>query len=429
MNNSPQVLFFQAHSPGIVDEPRMEPPLGLGHLQGVLEEGGIDNDFYDFSNALSVEEVVDRLPPAPVYAAGVMATTHLYVAEVFQELRRRFPKALFVVGGPNPTALPESAQSLGADLLIRGEAEDALLWALRRFFDGTRPPPVVEGWPRQDLDSLPFPKRPLDSLESYRRRLNDRPVLSLLSSRGCPNRCTHCNSRIMGGGSGAPRYRSAGSVCAEIASLKAITPMFRFNDDSFSARPREELLKFLERIKQEEIQFRIFARTQDLSSEVCRALVDAGCIHISVGLESLNPQNLRVLGKGGQAGEEERLYFAREAGLKIRAYFIVGLPYDNEQSITEEFQRAAELPIDEFSIYPLIPYPGTAFYEHPGRFGYRIIQKDWSRYIQIGQGGDSSFALEHENFGPEEVRRWRTRAESLLSLAGARHSRESEVAR
>lgn len=108
---------------------------------------------------------------------------------------------------------------------------------------------------------------------------------------------------------------------------------------------------------------------------------------------------------------------------------MVGLPFDTDETIEQSFTRAAQLGIDEFTVYPLIPYPGTDIAKFPERFGYTLVNSDFTDYVQIGRGGRTCFALKHKNFGPEDVKRWVEVATQILKAGGAKHISESEVAK
>jgi radical SAM superfamily enzyme YgiQ (UPF0313 family) len=93
---------------------------------------------------------------------------------------------------------------------------------------------------------------------------------------------------------------------------------------------------------------------------------------------------------------------------------MLGLPYDSDETIEKYFEKAIKLPFDEFSIYPLIPYPGTRIAKEPEKFGYEIINKDFTRYIQIGKNKATTYALKHRNFTEHDVKRWYNYVEELL---------------
>ena len=410
---------------------RVDPPLGLLYIAGTLREYGHNDvsvlDMSGCRDERAIAAKMERIPEADVYGVTCLCTNYEYARRIVAKVRSANPAAHVILGGPNPSAVPAFTLSdSGADAVCVGEGEDVFHRCVDGYASGSPPTGVLRANPRWDVDSYAFPARDLVDLTTYTRRLMGEPVISLLASRGCKYRCIHCNSTVMGGGSRCVRFRSASNVLDEMESLRDRFRCYRFTDDHFTGSPH--LKPLLEGMKGLDIAFRVFARIEDLDDETCRLLKEAGCVHVAVGLESLHPDNLRVLGKAPQIGREENVRIARSHGLTVRASFMVGLPHDSDETIDKYFGKASELGLNEFAVYPLIPYPGTTVWKHPDRFGYTIAHSDFADYVQMGRQGKTCFALEHERFGPDDARRWLKRATAVLEAGGSRHMRDSVVA-
>jgi radical SAM superfamily enzyme YgiQ (UPF0313 family) len=312
------------------------------------------------------------------------------------------------------------------DAVVCGEGEQRIIECVARRDELRRSPRIITACPIANLDSLPFPARDLVDMSTYSRSLKGERAVCMISSRGCRYACMHCNSVVMGGGSRDTRYRTAGSVVTEMTALREQFRCFRFNDDHFTGNP--DLPELLERIQDLDVEFRVFARVEDLTEQTCRQLKSAGCAHVSVGLESLNKANLKAIGKGRQAGHEGNVRIAADNGLCVRASFMVGLPHDSDETIERSFADAGALGLSEFAIYPLIPYPGTKLWRDPGKYGYEITERDFSKYVQLGVGGSTITALRHRNFSQDDVRRWLVRGDAILKESGVGHMRSSAVA-
>lgn len=417
-----------------VEDDRLEPQLGLLYIAAVLRENGIPVQIYDMTGCKTEPQVVaeiKNIPDGDIYGFTTYCTNYPYVKRCIHYLRSRANHALIVLGGPNPTALPRfTLKDSQCDCVITGEGEDAFLSVVNLLRNQQEVPNIVDGGGRLDIDSYPLPALELVNIKSYTRCLEGEKVISLISSRGCKYRCLHCNSVVMGGrNKTGVRYRSPGNILQELQLLKSDGfKKFRFNDDNFTGNPN--LTQLLSQISTLDINYRIFARIGDLTRDNCRLLKESGCRHISVGLESLNPDNLKILGKYRQIGlETAHLENVNRYGMTARVYFMMGLPFDNDDTVEKYFQKAAKLPFQEYSLYPLIPYPGTGIRENPGKFGYKIIDNDFTHYVQIGKGGSTCFALEHKNFTPGKVKEWFKMVTKLMQGAGKRHTRESTVAR
>jgi len=153
------------------------------------------------------------------------------------------------------------------------------------------------------------------------------------------------------------QYNNDDNIIEELKTMRDSYRYYRFNDDHFTGNPNLEEL--LIKMKYLDVTFRIFARIEDLNEKNSRLLKEAGCVHVSVGLESLYIPNLRILGKRDQIGYEDNVQIAKSQGLVVRSSFMVGLPFDTDETVKQSFTKAAQLGIDEFAVYPLIPYPGT----------------------------------------------------------------------
>lgn len=415
-----------------VDDDRVEPPLGLLYIAANLREKGYRNisicDFGGAKSELEIKERIENVPSADIYGISCFCTNYQYAKEVIRQIKSRNGDSYVIIGGPNPSGTPKFTDyNSGADAVVVGEGEDAFKDCIDSFVSGSRLVGIQNNAGRANIDSYAFPARDLVNLTTYSRKLMGNPVISLLSSRGCKHHCMHCNSIVMGGGNKAVRHRSTGNIIDEIRTMRNSFKYYRFNDDHFTGNPNlEELLIGM---KYFDITFRIFARIEDLNERNSKLLKEAGCAHISVGLESLHPPNLEIIGKKSQVGHEGNVRIAKSEGLVVRSSFIVGLPFDTDKTIEQSFTKAAQLGLDEFAVYPLIPYPGTVIAKFPERFGYTIVQKDFTDYVQMGKNGRTSFALKHKNFGPEDVGRWLKTATKILTAGGTRHMSESEVAK
>lgn len=414
-----------------VENDRLEPPLGLLYMAAYLREKGFGNisvnDLTGCRNKAEIRNKISAIEDASIYGISCFSTNYFFVKEIIRHIRLHYPKSFIALGGPHCTGMPEfTLRDASPDLVVVGEGEVILEEAVVSLGKKSPLRGVHEGRLVEEIDNLPFPARDLVDYDTYSRRLAGRPVVSMIASRGCVHHCIHCNSVVMGGRSKGVRYRSAENIAAEALSLRDRFEHFRFNDDHFTGHPQLE--KVLLKLKELEIKFRLFARIEDLNARNCELLQESGCVHVSIGLESLNPDNLKILGKAPQIGMESNVRIAKEAGLTVRSSFMVGLPFDDDRTILAYFQKAGALGCDEFAVYPLIPYPGTIVWKYPEKLGYTIVHENFNDYVQMGKGGKSCFALKHKNFGPKDVERWQIWASEILQQGGANHMKVSLIA-
>lgn len=419
----------------LIENDRIEQNLGIAYIASLLIQEGYDVSICELTGRkdLDFSNILNSIPESDIYGITCFSTTYKSVKSIVHYLRNKNPYAYIALGGPHPTAMPEETlKDIECDSVVVGEGELAFLEIVEKYNSGIHVKGIVNEINNTDIDNYPIPARYLVDQSTYSRRFCNKKVISMITSRGCKYNCLHCNSIIMGGGSQEVRFRSVKSIMNEIQYLKKNGyDTFRFNDDNFAYNPN--LKELLMEMKKENIKFRIFSRIEHLTEENTFLLKEAGCSFIGVGLESLNIDNLKFLRKGNMIKHIDNLKIAHNYNIVIRASFMIGLPFDTEENIIRDFSEASNLDFDEFAIYPLIPYPGTEIWKNPEKYGYRILNKDFNDYLQMGINRRTVFALMHTNpvtgytFYPEDVIRWYEISTNLLSKNKI-HMSESQIA-
>ena len=173
------------------------------------------------------------------------------------------PGISVVAGGAHATLLPEEmARMPNIDFVITGEGETTFSELIDAKKDNgalsipgmmyKRGDDVLDGGPRdpiEDIDSIPFPDRKnlinRDQYSSYGFGI-------IVTSRGCPYRCTYCAAKKMW--PGAVRFRSVENVISEIKYVKEKfgTTYFNIRDDTFTF-DKKRALEICDRIAENQI--------------------------------------------------------------------------------------------------------------------------------------------------------------------------------
>jgi radical SAM superfamily enzyme YgiQ (UPF0313 family) len=273
-----------------------------------------------------------------------------------------------------------------------------------------------------------------------------------LSSRGCPAACTFCSNNVTGR---RFRYRSASSVAAEVAELRARFSLhgFSFFDDSFAVGHRrvEELCDALGSVQP--VWWTCTAHPAHLDPPTLRQMKAAGCAGIDIGMESGDPETLLRIGKGVKVERVlEVLAWTQELGLHCIVNLMFGWPdeSDAELEATLRFmEQAAPLAGGFNARGVLVPYPGTDIYDrfhqrfgftewwiHEAPLSYQPFAADWS-IAEVERAFATDPALERNFFQHPPHRlamiqeglrmkatlttaALRRRVQSLMPAAGAR---------
>ena len=398
LNNFMDILLIHTPVPQI-EVDNLDPPMGLLYLAASIEKYGYTVEILDLSS-FSENECYDFLEKKCLNFkfAGFSTYTGNYnfTLKLLYFVKKCNATIITIAGGPHATALPNEV-SEKFDYVICGEGDQSILQVL----NGKTQKGIIYSEPIKDLDELPLPAYHLVNISNYTRIVNSCRAISILSTRGCPYQCVFCNSIIFS--KKHFRIRSPEHVAKEINYLiqKYGILNFKFDDDLFTIQP-ERIKKIFSLTPQ--IVYRCFARADTLTEEMCGVLKNTGCKHVSVGVESGSTIILKKMNKG-ETKEEIRkgLINAKNAGLLLRIYLIVGFPGETDDTINETIDFIQEIPFDEFVVYPLIPYPGTQLVTEMEKFGIISINTNYDKYIQVGKERFSGFLIRTKTFDEKKL--------------------------
>ena len=361
------------------------PPLGLAYLAAVLERDGHQVSVFDLGldPSLPLEDGAARVAAFGPHLIGISAMTSVYQSalETAILLKASLGRPV-VLGGPHATVYPERvlAESPVIDYVIRGEGEETLLALVHAVDAGSRDLGSIQGLTYrsrgeivsnpdrpliEDLDGLPLPARHLLDLKRYSLRTPEgQPMVTILSSRGCPYNCSYCFKGIVGR---TYRQRSPNSIIGEMDAIIGQYGIrnFYFIDDLFTIDLRR-LQAFSDQIIAEKLDFRwqCLGRVDRVNEDILRKMHEAGCRRIHFGIESGNQQILERIAKGIKLQQvRQAVKWAKGAGLQVKGYFMLGLPGDTEETMQQTVDLAVELDLDEAMFSLTTPFPGTRLWD------------------------------------------------------------------
>lgn len=321
-----------------------------------------------------------------------------------------------VWGGIHATIRPDSCLEY-ADLACVGEGEEAVLDLLNRMErkeDYKNVPNmhvkangnIIKNPARtliQDLNTIPYQDMDMDDdyvIDPRTRRIEPmdkqklREILDpgsaairrvavpyqTMTSRGCPHNCTYCCNntyRNMYKGQRYLRRRSAENIIGELTKVKEKFDFINFmvlSDDSFLAAPLKEIEEFArlykERIK---LPFSCLGDPNTIKEEKLAVLVDAGLIELQMGIESANPNTLKLYKR--KISPEKSMRAAKVINKfkdKLVPYydFIIDNPFETDDDLQESLDFIVRMPKPyKIQAFSLVLYTGTDLYEMAGEKG------------------------------------------------------------
>ncbi|MDI6807399.1 MAG: radical SAM protein [Candidatus Eisenbacteria bacterium] len=380
------------HNPSFVWE-----PLNLGYLASFLKANG----FSDVSIRISAFEDADAIAMACAESdiAGITGTSPMFSdgMNIARKAKRHNPNLKIVFGGTHATACTESVLlNDEVDFVVRNEGELTLLDLVRTlegngdvknvlgisYRDGSgirsNPPrPLVK-----NTDELPPPDRKLFDQEKFIRTSSQagKRTIWVLSSRGCPYRCTYCASHTVWTRMWRPR--SPENVIKEIEELVRDYGIehVNFSDDTFTVT-KERTIEFSRKLKESglKITWGCNVHVNTVDRETFVEMATAGCSEIWMGVESGSPEILKELKKGSTIEQIAEAFRASKGlTMKRHAYLMVGAPGESRESIVETKKLLARLEPDFAAVTVFTPYPGCEVYDYAKQKQFVSDNMDWS---------------------------------------------------
>ncbi|MCP4263067.1 MAG: radical SAM protein [Planctomycetes bacterium] len=371
------------------------PPLGLLSVGTVLKQAGY--------NVSILDAPLDGLEtPAILKIAGdsrpdlIGITTFIVNEPQILDLVRALKKEMscpIMLGGPHASSYPQKLMEKehDIDVIVVKEGEKSALEFVRALDEGTDwgevqglvfrtgNGEIVTTTSRpieKNMDVFPIPDRSLVKLDAYQpipSMYKRFPITSIITSRGCPFRCTYCfEAGVL---SQKYRRRSVEKAMEEIKYLVRDYGIreIAFWDDEFVINSKW-VHAFCDALITGgmDITWSCFGRVGSVTVELLRHMNEAGCWSISYGIESGNQETLDFIKKGFTLEQvREAVRWAHEAGIETRCSFMLALPGETPEMGQKTIDFAIELDLDYAQFFATNPLPGTPLYEDSHGLGTR----------------------------------------------------------
>lgn len=414
------------------------PPLGLAYLAAVVREAGHHVQVIDATGAALTTTITRESQAGPLEVTGltipqivgavapdtqVIGISHMFLhqwpllRDLAVALAHRFPQAKLVFGGENATSFHEHILStcppIHACVLGEGEQTFAGLldhWANRSPTGGEHSLQDVPGIayrdatgkvlrtpsaPRiADIDALPLPAWDLFPVDAYLDRRRSGGVdrgrsMPVLTSRGCPYKCSFCSSPQMW----TTRYsrRDPARVVEEIASYVERYAITNIDLNDLTAMlTKDWMIKFAQKMLASglnvSIQLPSGTRSEAVDAEAARWLYRAGVRNFCYAPESGSKETLERIHKKVKLPHlRASLSAAIEAGLTTHASIIIGFPHEGPRELLDTYRfvlRMALDGLDTVAVMVFAPYPGSEDYDNLRASG-KIINDEIYYYSSL----------------------------------------------
>jgi len=310
--------------------------------------------------------------PSPDLVLITCTMTYWYpgIQLVVELVRKRFGRVPVILGGVYATLMPEHARSSsGADIVFQGPGERGILPFVREVL-GDSSCPVHQF---ETLEEMPWPAFDL---------LRSKETLPILTSRGCPFKCSFCAAPLLYKNF---EQRTPSSVISEIEYhyQKHKTQNFAFYDDALLFIKNRHIFAFLRGIIQKRLPLVFHTpnglQVREIDFEMASLFKEANFQSFFLSQESFDENVLaKACPKVSEGDLEKALVHLERAGYrrqKINVYLMVGLPGQDVSSIRESILHVCKLGARPRLAY-FSPVPGTEEWQYLVENGYLAHDAD-----------------------------------------------------
>ncbi len=394
----------ESRSPAVAKSGTMYYPMWLCYSAGLAEKRGHEIHLIDSpASGVVGENLYNKIAEFnPSLIVMTSSTPGISVeANVASEIKEKLPNAKIVFVGTHASALPEDVLNnySAIDFIAVGEYDETIS-ELANALENNTDLNSVDGLAFRsgdsiirtakrvaitNLDDMPF----VSSI--YKRFLNipdyfyshsKHPIVTIVTSRGCPFQCTYCvlPQTMMGH---KLRERTIENVVAEFKYIKENYPDIQeimIEDDTLTVN-KNRTIELSKRLIEEKINIPWTANSRaDVDEEALIWIAKAGCRLLCVGFESGEQEILNNIKKSMKVETYAKFRkSAKKAGVMIHGCFLVGNKGETKETLRKTLNMAKALNPDTAQFFPLMIYPGTEAYAWASENNFMVSNNysDW----------------------------------------------------
>jgi len=387
MDKNEKVLFINPPSDKLYYI-SIQPPLGILYLASYLRQNGIDVNIIDLNISRDwrkdLHSIMTAYKPTTVGLSSNFSNRYTTL-KLASEVKAIDENIAVIVGGPQPTIEPSEYNHPSVDYIMQYEAEKAMLNLLKGGNghrenpqqNGQKTPKIINVYdPVWELDTLPFPAYDMISVDKYYiNSYKKRPLVSMVTSRGCPSHCIFCSQMVTGR---KWRSRSPENIVDEMEWLEKSIGVkeISIEDDNFTYDV-DRVFQICELKKKRGInlvwQLANGITVNKMTKELLQAIKDAGCWKIAIAPEVGDAESLKKIKKAAKIDQfRQAAKWCKELDIVFYGFFLIGLPFQTEKDMEQTVNFAFELDPLMMDLSKLVPFKGTEVYDKDPALSGRV---------------------------------------------------------
>ena len=361
------------------------PPFGLMLIESLFRERGVDTLWIDADVSRDKEDYIvgkiKRNPDMQLIIVGGLHTTYLHVKEIFQDFEKNNITTPTLIGGRLALTLDYLIWDKipNVDMLCMEEGEYVVHSICNNYpnFEKVKGIQYRKNGKIIDNGKVPIKKDlnewPRFKYEMLSPKYYEENRAFLLSSSGCPFKCSFCRSFE----NSADKIKT---MTIDKFFQEQILPFVQGSHiryftmvDEFFLLYKERANEFCDAIEKYGLKGKILWRCSGRAAIIKRIkkdinllkrMVECGCEGLNMGLETGSQKMLDAMNKKVTIKQyEDTILACKEAGMRIFATFIFGMPGETRETALESVEWRRKMGLGGKYFYAT-PYPGTDLYNH-----------------------------------------------------------------
>jgi anaerobic magnesium-protoporphyrin IX monomethyl ester cyclase len=408
-----KILFLYSHThQGIKRYPASKRyfPWGPATVLKYLENDGHEIDVLDiYAEDLLRPEVEERLDNLDFECAciGTFASmNYSYVVWLTEQIKKRFNVPVIIGGILADYHYDILLTHDTVDICCLGEGENVVVDLFRNMDELSKVKGIAyrnkghitvnERYPLiKNLDDLLMPNFDLWDMNKYinsnlwandeTTRYNEypgdypsmnalSPNMSIFCGRGCPYKCNFCATSYT-----SIRFKSIDRIMEEIIYFKKEYGIRAFHFwDELVVYSKKRILALCRAIKKHDIYWDCQARVNTIDEEILKAMKDANCYSIGLGIESGNNEMLKAMNKGITREQSLNvLRSAKDVGMHLKLQFMCGYPGETKETLADTVSLMKISGFPPRRILWCTPFPGSKLYVESQKKGLIGNEKEY----------------------------------------------------
>lgn len=376
------------------------PYLGIMYLENYLKNRDISvlayNSFDFDREAIEVELNTKEIKIIAISA--VFYTSPIPIIRLVSYFKRKSPNSKIVIGGAyisneystltNEKLLSE-LKLFGADYYIYdSQGEQALYSIIKNEINGksSRNIPNIIEYDGNDFYVHECNKEHNDLNKDVIRysKLSSKLLFStvnLRTARGCPNRCRFCNYPIRNPKLELQTIENIRTQLVELYGIDSVKNII-FIDDSFNMPLKrfKEICRMMIELGSKKPWYSYF-RMSHCDEEAIALMKESNCQGVFLGVESADNLVLKNMNKRTTIEQYNMaLDLLKKYGINTFAYFLIGFPGENNETIERNIELLNSNKIDFYSFNLWYAENNTPIYDYKNEFKLEGEGFRWKHY-------------------------------------------------